>query len=87
MESNFIKNIYSSNRNIIIGLTGRTGSGCSTVASYLKTENFNDLGLVKYSNKMCADAGDLHKYKENLKKNIIYDFMAYGDNWRPFKII
>lgn len=41
-----IKNIYAEREKfIIIGLTGRTGSGCTTVSDILKTENFDDLWL------------------------------------------
>ena len=39
-----IKQIYKLRQNFIhIGLTGRTGSGCSTVAKVLGTENVQDL--------------------------------------------
>ena len=35
---------YGSHKtNILLGLTGRTGSGCSTVAKVLETENVQDL--------------------------------------------
>ena len=39
-----VKQIYNLRQNfILIGLTGRTGSGCSTVAKVLETENVQDL--------------------------------------------
>ena len=39
-----VKQIYKLRQNfILIGLTGRTGSGCSTVAKVLETENVQDL--------------------------------------------
>ena len=39
-----VKQIYKLRQNfILIGLTGRTGSGCSTVAKILETENVQDL--------------------------------------------
>ena len=39
-----VKQIYKLRQNfILIGLTGRTGSGCSTVAKVLGTENVQDL--------------------------------------------
>lgn len=39
-----IKQIYKLRQNfILLGLTGRTGSGCSTVAKVLETENVQDL--------------------------------------------
>ena len=39
-----VKQIYKLRQNfILMGLTGRTGSGCSTVAKVLGTENVQDL--------------------------------------------
>lgn len=39
-----VKQIYKLRQNfILIGLTGRIGSGCSTVAKVLGTENVQDL--------------------------------------------
>ena len=39
-----VKQIYKLRHNfILIGLTGRTGSGCSTVAKVLETGNVQDL--------------------------------------------
>ena len=39
-----VKQIYKLRQNfILIRLTGRTGSGCSTVAKVLGTENVQDL--------------------------------------------
>ena len=39
-----VKQIYKLRQNfILIGLTGRTGSGCSTVAKVLGTENVQGL--------------------------------------------
>ena len=39
-----VKQIYKLRQNfILIGLTGMTGSGCSTVAKVLGTENVQDL--------------------------------------------
>ena len=71
---------YKKNSLIILGLTGRTGSGCSTVSSIIKAENFDKLNLsdpksYDYSNT------DERKY------NIIYKFMKSESNWKPFTII
>ena len=39
-----VDQIYNLRHNfIVIGLTGRTGSGCTTVADILKTENIQKL--------------------------------------------
>lgn len=63
----------------LIALTGRTGAGCSTTASILKTRSFQQL--------------DLHTPKahgfENIEERkyaILYNFMK-NEQWRPFTII
>lgn len=44
--SNSINSIFKEHEKfIILGLTGRTGSGCSTLAKVLNTEKFEDLAL------------------------------------------
>ena len=43
---NSIRKLYDEKKDfIIIGLTGRTGSGCSTVAEILATKEYSDLKL------------------------------------------
>ena len=75
-----ISQVYESKeRMMIIGLTGRTGSGCSTVASILE-KNFNDLDLKstkKYD----------FKNTEERKERIIYEYMIQEKRWQPFSII
>jgi dCMP deaminase len=45
VNNNGINKIYDERKDfIIIGLTGRTGSGCSTVAKILETDEFKKLG-------------------------------------------
>lgn len=42
--NNIVEKIYKLRKNfVIIGLTGRTGSGCSTVAKILQTKNPENL--------------------------------------------
>ena len=68
-----INNIYAEREKfIIIGLTGRTGSGCTTVGDILKTEKFDDLWLrePKTTN---FDSAEERKYQ------IIY---SYAKNHR-----
>lgn len=70
------------NKNIIIGLTGRTGSGCTTVANILATENFGDLKIKCAGKCECKDV-------ELKKDKIIYNYFG-GQNavdWISFKII
>ena len=41
-EKSAVKNFYKERQKfVILGLTGRTGSGCSTVAKILEESNFN----------------------------------------------
>ncbi len=63
---------------IIIGFTGRTGSGCSTAADILKSENFEDLRLPKPQTSNFT-SNDERKYK------IIYDYLSL--NWEHFETI
>lgn len=77
---NAVRNIYQyRNENIIIGLTGRTGAGCSTVASILKTKSFDKLHL--------QDIKDYDLDKEQYQIKIIHDFLSTGKRWRPFTVI
>lgn len=75
-----VDQIYKLRRNfIIIGLTGRTGSGCTTVADVLKTEDVN----VLKSNYRILNSGFIDN---NIRKNrIVSNFIK--QNWNPFTII
>lgn len=75
-----VKNIFSLRSNfIIIGLTGRTGSGCTTVADILKEKDFDDL-KIKYK---LRHEGTIDN--DARKRRIVYNFIR--ENWRPFTII
>lgn len=62
---------------IIIGLTGRTGSGCTSVAELL-SRNFNDLSLLKPMESGFTS-------NEDRKYSIIYNYAQ--KNWNKFRII
>lgn len=53
---------------IIIGLTGRTGSGCATTANILKTETVNQLSL-QVAKSIDFNNNNERKYRENSKKH------------------
>lgn len=73
-----IPSIYKNRKNfIIVGLTGRIGSGCSTTASFLSTERKNH----KLKN-LCIDDESNDKSR---KKFIVDKF--YKENWKPFTTI
>lgn len=55
---------------IVIGLTGRTGSGCTTVSKILQSENFSDLKLrepktTNFSNNNERKYQIIHSYTQN----------------------
>lgn len=63
---------------IIIGLTGRTGSGCTTVSSILSTANFDDLNLHN-PKSTDFDNNDQRKYQ------IIYKYAE--KHWESFSVL
>ena len=65
-----VKQIYKLRQNfILIGLTGRTGSGCSTVAKVLETEHVQDLK----SNYRDFNEGDIDN--NTRKDRIVHDYI------------
>lgn len=64
---------------IVIGLTGRTGSGCSTVAGLLSHTNFRDIKM-----KQLNDPPPNH---ETRKDRIVRSWLDHENNWRQFQII
>ena len=64
---------------VVIGLTGRTGAGCSTVAEILQTETFDSLHL---RDPKTYDFNDT----EERKQEIVYKFLKNG-NWEKFHVI
>lgn len=76
---NAVNNVYKeSDSLVIIGLTGRTGSGCSTAARILETPEFRDLSLPKPKESGYENA-------EERKYAIVHKFLR--SKWKPFTII
>lgn len=75
-----INQIYNLRCNfIVIGLTGRTGSGCSTVAKILAEKDILKL-------KSCYQDFNSGNIDNNVRKNrIVYYFIS--KNWKPFTVI
>ncbi len=68
-----VKSIYSQREKfILIGLTGRTGAGCTTVSKILAKSNIKDLDLRSY--KTCD-----YNNSDERKYSLIYRFMKEGD--------
>jgi dCMP deaminase len=73
-----VNQVYTGRNNfILIGLTGRTGSGCSSTADIL-AQDMSDLKLPKpYENGLSEN--ELRKYR------IVYNFTQ--ENWNRFEVI
>ncbi len=63
----------------LIGLTGRSGSGCSIVADLLSKKNFIDIA----SKRIELDTKNVN----DIKIKICQKYLEYGENWKPFYII
>jgi len=75
-----IKQVYKLRRDfILIGLTGRTGSGCTSVAKLLSTEKFSDL-RTEHRN-ILEDPWD----NDSRKNRIVHNYMS--KHWHPFRVI
>ncbi|GAB7527945.1 anti-phage dCTP deaminase [Pseudomonas sp. 3A(2025)] len=79
MDSNYfqdtISKIYGDDDDfVVIGLTGRTGSGCSTVASILSSKG----GDIRHSLFSGHDPKDTNQRKQKVI------FNCFKHNWKPF---
>lgn len=74
-----INNLYSTKEDLlIIGLTGRTGSGCSTAAKILHSK-LEELDF-EYEERDEYTIWDKHKF------NIVRDYIK-GERWQAFEVI
>ncbi|GAA6767040.1 hypothetical protein AAFH68_29880 [Flavobacterium sp. CGRL1] len=70
--------LYSLRKNFtIIGLTGRTGSGCSDLAEIL-SESFESIENIRKPNDL-----DLSVFQR--KYQIVYNYTS--QNWKSYKVI
>lgn len=77
---NVVDKLYElRNSFIILGLTGKTGSGCSTVAKFLTSESFANANPEKPISNPEGLTNDERKYK------IVYEFAK--KNWKSFVLI
>lgn len=65
---------------IVLGLTGKTGSGCTTVSSILKSPTFDSLGLSTPKDH------DFQNIDER-KYSVVYKYMKQKGKWIPFYVI
>lgn len=76
-----VSEIYKSKENlIIIGLTGRTGAGCSTVAKILSTSKFEEMDIE-------GDKNHSFKNSDERKEHIVFEYMKGNKRWQPFSVI
>jgi deoxycytidylate deaminase len=75
-----LKKLYSLRKDFtIIGLTGRVGSGCSEIAKWLSSENFN--------NDILNSVKENSLETEEIKFKICCDYLSHSNNWKPFHVI
>lgn len=73
-----VENMYDFRRKLmIIGLTGRTGSGCTTVADILNKDEIDQLDLKKPKTYDFLNS-DERKYQ------VIFNYMEKGEHWKSF---
>ena len=79
--SESVKNAYRERQSLIIlALTGRTGSGCTTVSKILSKKSFKDLN-VREPKTYDFSSRDERKYE------VVYKYMSYQGRWEPFTVI
>lgn len=64
----------------VIGLTGRTGSGCSQIAELLSND-FKNISKGLRSANSFSDPVFRRKYE------IAVNYLSYGENWQEFEIV
>lgn len=80
-KTDAIKSLYCQrDKFILIGLTGRTGSGCTTVSEILAKKSMSELDLQSY--KTCD-----YNNADERKYSVIYRYMKEGKKWKEFTVI
>ena len=75
-----IDSLYSTKEELlIVGLTGRTGAGCSTVAKILKRP-LEEMDF-EYVDRPEWSKGDQYKF------DIIKEYISKDEHWVPFDVI
>ena len=79
-KENIVDKIYKLRKNfVIIGLTGRTGSGCTTVAKILQTQHPEEFKTEYREINTDPINNDVRKNR------IIYRYIL--KNWSPFTVV
>ena len=78
MENNKLEQLYSLRKNFtIIGLTGRTGSGCSELANVMSSSFSNAVNI--------RNPKDIEETVFQRKYKIVYNYTEL--NWKKYKVI
>lgn len=65
----------------VIGLTGRSGAGCSEIANKLSDSNYINDSLIQQLETLGLEGVD------KVKLDICIEYLRYPGNWKPFKVI
>jgi len=77
-----LNQLYQLRQNfIVIGLTGRVGAGCSTIANIFETESFEECEFPEPKEELLNVSSD----NNERKYKIAYNFLQ--QNWKPFFLI
>jgi deoxycytidylate deaminase len=77
-----LNQLYQLRQNfIVIGLTGRVGAGCSTIANIFETESFEECKFPEPKEELLNVSSD----NNERKYKIAYNFLQ--QNWKPFFLI
>lgn len=88
------EDIYNLRQNFtVIGLTGRTGSGCSKFAELLSKSDLNSVKEISYFRnpidfktiKLKSD----YYINDNFERkyNMVFDFITYKKRWKKYKVV
>lgn len=75
-RAEFIKKLYNDRDKIIIGLTGRTGSGCTSAAKILRQNKFSSISMT-----------DINQLDGNPKRKALVIHKHARATWKEFYII
>lgn len=75
-SAEFIKKLYLDRDKIIIGLTGRTGSGCTTAANILRQDKFSSISMT-----------DVNQLSGNHKRKALVIHKHAKATWKGFYVI
>jgi len=70
---------------IVLGLTGKISSGCSSIGTLLTKRTFDEFALTNDEIFGTLETPTTVKHNAERKQKIVYNFLK--QNWKPFKLI